>query len=654
MSGMTVRPLWNGKMNLRSICTLVVLTVSMSVAASAQTRGTAYDYRKLCRERLGRGLVAVRQPGDSVLLSWRFLSSDADDAAFDLYRDGRRINPHPVADVTWYKERYDGSRTVRYELRDAATGRMLDTVTLSSGAPVGYIEIPIDIPDGGVTPAGEAYTYTANDASVGDVDGDGRFEIILKWNPSNAHDNAHDGYTGPVYMDCYRLTGERLWRIDLGRNIRAGAHYTQFIVYDLDGDGRAEVVMKTADGTMDGCGKVIGDGSKDYRERGIEHHPKGPWRNRGRIFRGAEYLTVFDGHSGAALQTVDYIPERGDLMRWGDDRANRSDRFLATVAYLDGVRPSVVMCRGYYARTVLAAFDWDGRRLSARWIFDSDDAGNEGYGGQGNHNLRTADVDGDGRDEIIYGQMAVDHDGKGLYTTGMGHGDAMHVTAFIPSDDRLYVWGCHENKRDGSSFRDAATGEVFWQVPQPIDVGRCMAADIDPTSYGLEMWSANPGSRRAGEEGSAGVRNYRGEVVNPDQSTLSINSAVWWTGDLNRELLDRNVITKYNPGTRRCEQIFLMEGCAANNGSKANVCLSGDLVGDWREEVLIRTEDSRTLRLYVTPHPTPYRFHTFLEDIPYRNSVATQNVGYNQPTQPGFYFGSDLRPGVRFRGSIIK
>jgi len=554
-------------MNLRSICTLVVLTVSMSVAALAQTRGTAYDYGKIRRERLGRGFVAVRQPGDSVLLSWRFLSSDADDAVFDLYRDGRRINPHPVADVTWYKERYDGDVAVRYELHDAATGRMLDTVTLSSGAPVGYLEIPLDVPDGGVTPAGETYTYTANDASVGDVDGDGWFEIILKWNPSNAHDNAHDGYTGPVYMDCYRLTGERLWRIDLGRNIRAGAHYTQFIVYDLDGDGRAEVVMKTADGTVDGCGKVIGDGSKDYRERGIEHHPKGSWRNRGRIFRGAEYLTVFDGRTGAALQTIDYIPERGDLLRWGDDRANRSDRFLATVAYLDGIRPSVVMCRGYYARTVLAAFDWDGRTLRTRWIFDSDDAGNEGYGGQGNHNLRTADVDGDGRDEIIYGQMAVDHDGKGLYTTGMYHGDAMHVTAFIPNDDRLQLWGCHENGRDGTSFRDAATGEVFWQVPQPFDVGRCMAADIDPTNYGLEMWSSTPGSRRA-EEGSGGVRNYRGEVVNPDQSTLSINSAVWWTGDLNRELLDRNVITKYNPATRKCEPIFLMEGCAANNGSK--------------------------------------------------------------------------------------
>ncbi len=637
---------------LREFC-LVVLTVSMSVAALAQTGGTAYDYGKLRREQLGRGLVAVRQSADSVMLSWRFLSSDADDAAFDLYRDGRRINPAPVADVTWFKERYDGVAAARYELRDAATGRSLDTFVLNADAPVGYLEIPLCVPDGGTTPAGEAYTYTANDASVGDVDGDGQFEIILKWNPSNAHDNAHDGYTGNVYVDCYRLTGERLWRIDLGRNIRAGAHYTQFMVYDLDGDGRAEVVMKTADGTVDGCGRVIGDPTKDYREAGIENHPLGPWRNRGRILRGAEYLTVFDGLTGAALQTVDYIPERGDLQRWGDDRANRSDRFLATVAYLDGIRPSVVMCRGYYTRTVLAAFDWDGRELSVRWVFDSDEAGNEGYAGQGNHNLRTADVDGDGRDEIIYGQMAVDHDGKGLYTTGMYHGDAMHVTAFIPNDNRLQLWGCHENKRDGSSFRDAATGEVFWQVPQPFDVGRCMAADIDPLNYGLELWSACPGSQ-GGEEGSCGVRNYRGEVVNPDQSTLSINSAVWWTGDLNRELLDKNVITKYNPGTRRCEPIFRMEGCAANNGSKANVCLSGDLLGDWREEVLIRTEDSGALRLYVTPYTTPYRFHTFLEDIPYRHSITTQNVAYNQPTQPGFYFGSDLRRGVRFRGSIIK
>ncbi|MDE6693919.1 MAG: hypothetical protein K2K05_11090, partial [Muribaculaceae bacterium] len=233
------------------------------------------------------------------------------------------------------------------------------------------------------------------------------------------------------------------------------------------------------------------------------------------------------------------------------------------------------------------------------------------------------------------------------------HGDAMHVTSFIPNDNSLQLWGCHENKKDGTSFRDAATGEVLWQVPSNMDVGRCMAADIDPTNYGLEMWSATPGDK-SGRGSSGGIRNYKGEVVNPNQRTVPMNSAVWWTGDLNRELLDKNFVTKYNPTTGRCEKIMAFEGCTSNNGTKANVCLSGDIVGDWREEVLIRTDDSSALRLYVTPYPTDYRFHTFLEDIPYRNTIATQNVAYNQPTQVGFYFGSDLEKGKRFRGSIIK
>lgn len=310
----------------------------------------------------------------------------------------------------------------------------------------------------------------------------------------------------------------------MGHNIRAGAHYTQFMVFDLDGDNNAEIVMKTSDGTVDGAGKVIGNPDADYRSA------------TGRILTGSEYLTVFNGKTGAAMQTIDYIPQRGNLMDWGDDHANRSDRYLACVAYLDGVHPSVVMCRGYYTRTVLAAFDWDGKQLSNRWIFDSNTPGNEGYAGQGNHNLRVGDVDSDGCDEIIYGSCAIDNNGKGLYTTGMGHGDAMHMTAFDSSNKGLQVWDCHENKKDGSSFRDARTGKVLFQVKSSIDVGRAMAADIDPQNPGVEMWSYESG----------GIRNIKGEVVNPDMKTLSVNSAVWWDGDLLRELLNKVTISKYN------------------------------------------------------------------------------------------------------------
>ena len=258
-------------------------------------------------------------------------------------------------------------------------------------------------PANGVTPAGDTYTYSPNDASIGDVDGDGEYEIILKWDPSNSHDNAHDGYTGEVLIDCYRLNGEQLWRINLGKNIRAGAHYTQFMVYDLDNDGKAEIVMRTADGSIDGKGNVIGDATADYREPGEMYTPrkkKGDTRppaprlrNQGRIFKGKEYLTVFSGMTGEALQSIEYIPQRGELKGWGDNRANRSDRFLACIAYLDGIHPSVVMCRGYYARTVLAAFNWDGKNLKNHWTFDTDQPGNEHFAGQGNHNLRVADID---------------------------------------------------------------------------------------------------------------------------------------------------------------------------------------------------------------------------------------------------------------------
>lgn len=588
-----------------------------------------YDFTKLKREHLGRGVIAIRENPSTVAVSWRYLSSDPMNESFDIYRNGEKINKHPVKDATFFQDTYTGTEPALYTVK-AVKGKTEGSYQLPANAPAGYLNIPLNRPEAGTTPSGQSYFYAPNDASVGDVDGDGEYEIILKWDPSNAHDNSHDGYTGAVIFDCYKLNGQHLWRIDLGKNVRAGAHYTQFMVYDLDGDGRAEVVMKTSDGTVDGTGKMIGDADADYRNP------------QGRILTGSEYLTVFNGLTGAAMKTIDYIPERGNLMDWGDNRANRSDRFLACVAYLDGVHPSIVMCRGYYTRTVLAAFDWDGKELKQRWIFDSNNPGCEDYAGQGNHNLRVGDVDGDGCDEIIYGSCAIDHNGKGLYSTRMGHGDAIHLTHFDPSRKGLQVWDCHENKRDGSTYRDAATGEILFQIKSNIDVGRCMAADIDPTYPGVEMWSLASGR----------IRSVKGEVVKERVRGLSCNMAVWWDGDLLRELLDKNIVSKYNWEKGICERIAIFEGALSNNGTKATPCLQGDIIGDWREEVLLRTADNTALRLYVSTIPTDYRFHTFLEDPVYRISIATQNVAYNQPTQPGFYFGPELK-GTVFRGCKI-
>ena len=650
----------------------LVLFLLSFLTAGAQP---AYRLKEMQREKLGRGLVCVRE-GDSVIVSWRLLSEDDASTAFNVYCDNKRINGKPLTGATFLKTKATGkTATYRVATLDEGkeSGRKDGVFTLLGSVDAPYLSIPLRKPQDGRTPDGRTYRYSANDASVADVDGDGEYEIILKWDPSNSHDNSHEGYTGNVYLDCYKIVkgeklevkGEKLkgksgssssasfgkgeedgflWRIDLGRNIRAGAHYTQFMAYDLDGDGKAEIVCKTADGTRDGKGRCIGDSTADYRTNGVMDKQidgkggRSRARNVGRILEGAEYLTVFSGETGEALKTVDYVPGRGNVASWGDSYGNRCDRFLACVGYLDGIHPSVIMCRGYYTKTYLAAFDWDGKDLHLRWLFDSEAIDKERgrgalpYSGQGNHNLRVGDVDGDGCDEITYGSMAVDHDGRGLYTTGMGHGDAIHLMAFYPDSTQLQVWDVHENKRDGSDFRDARTGRIIFQIKSNEDVGRGMAADIDPTNPGLEMWSAS----------QRGYYDVKG-VLHPTDFWIPQNSAVWWDGDLCRELLDRNTVSKYNWQKNRMDRIVQFEGCEFNNGTKSNPCLAADILGDWREEVIVRSRDSEELRIYTTTLPTNYRFNCWMEDIPYRLSVATENVGYNQPREPGIYFASDMK-----------
>ena len=632
--------------------------LSMLIVTTTTWAQPKYDLTKISREKLNRGLVAVRTQDGRVALSWRTLGSDKKGELFDIYRDGVKLNTQPLTSggTFFIDEQAPKTSDIIYEVRG---GNQNGSFTLKVDAPADYLPIPIQKPEGGTTPDGRSYQYSANDCSVGDVDGDGQYEIFLKWDPSNARDNAHDGFTGPVLIDCYRLNGEHLWRINLGRNIRAGAHYTQFMVYDFDGDGRAELMVKTGDGTIDGRGNVVGDSTADYRHRPDVQQAETAWNGQqewsrynrgqrtkmGRILTGPEYLSVFNGLTGEVMDTKPYVPERGDLNGWGDAYANRSDRFLAAVAYLDGIHASGVFCRGYYTRTVIAAWDWDGKELKQHWTFDTNQPEWRSYAGQGNHNLRVADVDGDGCDEITYGSMCVDHNGQGLYNTGFGHGDAMHLIA-DPKDGQLYIWDCHENKRDGSDLRNARTGGVVFQIPSKSDVGRCMAADIDPTNPGVEMWSSD----------SHGIRTMKGDVLssakdadNPQHDNtlqlngrrLSVNFGIWWDGDLLRELLDRETVSKYDWESRSVIDIMKFEGAQFNNGTKSNPCLQADILGDWREEVLVRTPDSRELRLYTTTIPTSYRINCLMEDIPYRLSVAAENVAYNQPPEAGYYIGPD-------------
>ena len=637
---------------------LLVATDILSVL-HAQPR---YDRTQLNLEHLNRGVVAFRD-GAQVIVSWRTLSADAIGQPFDVFRNGQKLNTAPLTKGgSFFIDSQPLTADATYEVRG---GSCDGSFTLKADTPHGYLPLKLQKPAAGTTPDGETFTYSANDASVADVDCDGQYEIILKWDPSNAHDNAHDGYTGPTLFDCYRLDGTLLWRIDMGINIRSGAHYVPFIAYDLDGDGKAEFIVKTSDGTRDGLGQIIGDSLADYRHRAPENAqnptPEREWSKynkqgrpkTGRILTGAEYITVFNGLTGEAMDTKPYIPERGNLKDWGDDYANRSDRMLAAVGYLDGKHASAIFCRGYYTRTVLAAWDWDGRELKQHWVFDTDapGTGKDGkphstYAGQGNHNLRVADVDGDGCDEITYGSMAVDHDGIGLYNTGMGHGDAIHLMAFDPTTDELQVWDCHENRRDGSDFRKAKTGEIIFQLPSKSDVGRAMAADIDPENPGVEMWSTD----------SHGIRNIKGDVLytamDPDDPQhqqhlklgdryLSVNFGIWWDGDLLRELLDHETVSKYDWQQKTIVDVKHFDGIVFNNGTKSNPCLAADILGDWREEVIARTPDSDELRIFITPIPTDHRINCLMEDIPYRLSTAAQNVGYNQPSEPGFYLGPD-------------
>lgn len=620
------------------------------IAMALLGTGAAQAQAQRWGERLDRGTVAVPASGGGVLVSWRLLATDPAALGFDVYRDGRRITATPVTDSTNFVDR-GGTPGARYAVRAAGTRRD----RRASGAPVwqkGYLSIPLTPPADGVTPAGERYSYTANDASTGDLDGDGRYELILKWDPTNSRDNSQGGYTGNVFLDAYTLEGKRLWRIDLGRNIRAGAHYTQFQVADYDGDGRAEIAMKTADGTVDGVGTTISDSNADWRG----HDGEVPQRDRtgakilpdgtkvaplqGRILKGPEYLTVFDGRTGRALATAPYDPPRHPggnptmaqmEASWGDGYANRSDRFLAGTAILDGRLPSMVFGRGYYARTVVAAWDFRGGKLTQRWTFDSATPGNADYGARGNHQLSIADVDGDGRDEIIYGSMALDDDGKGLWTQPLFHGDAMHVGDLDPTRPGLEKFGVFEDMRAnggiGSALLDARTGEILWKTPAEKDTGRGLSADIDPRHPGEEMWGSN----------QPDLYDARGKAIGPHPRQA--NFAIWWDGDLLRELLDGTTISKWDWQAATTRPLLQAEGAMSNNGTKSTPALQADLLGDWREELVLRSADNRELRIYTTPIPTSHRFVTLMQDSTYRASIAWQNTAYNQPPHPGFYLG---------------
>ncbi|GAB6011496.1 rhamnogalacturonan lyase [Viscerimonas tarda] len=643
--------------------------------------GAQSDARQ--KENLGRGLVAYRQKVSSVnyvFVSWRYLSSDDIATKFNIYKQPAtsssmptKVNATPVETATWYRYMDNGLEETKYYLKTVdgagvesagyvAEYTLKATASISTTAP--YIEIPMKAVTGdtgatGVDGAGGTWQYSVNDASAADLDGDGEMEIVVH-RVGASQDNANSGITDAPVLQAYKLDGTFMWEINLGVNIREGAHYTQFMVYDLDGDGKAEVVCKTAEGTKDSKGTNVGEAYfPTYKAKygfTTNYNANANYRNSsGYILQGPEFLTVFNGETGEEVVTTEYDPPRYSASvpsngnetpvlnptgtninsRWGDSYGNRCDRFLACVAYLDGVHPSVVMCRGYYTRSVLVAYDFDGTNLTKRWKFDTSSGkpGLSAYAGQGNHNLRVADVNGDGKDEIIYGSMAVNNDGTPLYNTRLGHGDAMHIGDYIIDRPGLEVFACHESGGNGVTLRDAATGQIIYQFKSPdTDVGRCMGTDVNPNSRGMEFWGGSAG----------GVMSSATGLSVGTTSGTSSNMACWWDGDLLRELQDGTRVTKYNYSGGGSTVLLDPTSVASNNSTKSNPCLQADIVGDWREEVILRASNNKSIRIYLTPIATTYRFHTFLEDPVYRLSIVYQNVAYNQPTGTGFYFGSDL------------
>jgi hypothetical protein len=603
---------------------------------SGTTAGGNGFYRM---ERLTRGLVAVAVTG-GVYVGWRMFGYEYDAAnpanvSYNLYRGSSKIAG--VTNSTNYLDA-GGVASSSYTVRPVIGGVEGAASETASVWAQNYLRIPLQVPPGGTMPAsctltpGEPYTYSANDASVGDVDGDGRYEIILKWDPSNSKDNSQSGCTADVLLDAYQLDGTRLWRIDLGPNIRAGAHYTQFMVHDFDGDGKAELAVKTAPGTRDGTGAFLhlGPASSD--------NDATIYRNdaTGYILSGPEYLTVFNGQTGAELVTVNFDVPRGTVGDWGDTYGNRVDRFLSTVAYLDNTGlPSFIMARGYYTRATLTAWNWRGGTLTQLWKFDSNvtprDAANHPFTGQGSHSMTVANVDDDLGQEIMYGAAAIDNDGRGLCSTGFDHGDAEHVGDLVPSRPGLEFFMCNEDGVNPSyHLRDARTCQILQSGPiNGADTGRCVADDISAATPGAEMWASSVDGMFSATTGA-----------NVGTKPVSQNFLIYWDADETRELLDNNHIDKYENGG--LTRLLTASGVSSNNGTKSTPALTADLYGDWREEAVWRETDSSALRLYTTTAVTTRRIYTLMHDPQYRMQVSSENTAYNQPPHPGFHIGDGM------------
>lgn len=615
-----------------------------------------------------------------VYLSWRSLQQDNDNTTFTVYRNDSVIVSG--LEYTNFLDT-DGKQGDTYKVigsNDTQLGINQQKTTAWGDQ---YVEYQLYVPSDQEMPDGSVADYSANDMSVGDLDGDGNYELIVKWYPSNAKDNSETGYTGTTFIDAYDIdmntgTAALLWRIDMGLNIRSGAHYTQFQVWDFNGDGKADIAIKTADGTTvyvsrDGTdqtlvetghvgavsadeldtGVLSGSENYDYRDSAIASSGR-----IGYILDGDEYFTIIDGSTGEIFDTVSYEPARGTVSGWGDAYGNRVDRFTSCVAYLDGADgiPYAVFNRGYYTRMASTAYYLDGsNNIQAKWKFDTDtyDYGNSEWSqdeaeGQGNHAVSVNDIDGDGKDEIILGSLTLDDDGLIYNTTGYGHGDALHVSDWVSWNDGLEIMQVHEEKESdyAAEIRDAKTGQVLMGYAFVKDTGRGMAGDIDPASEGAEWWASYGVD---GTGATASVYSTASTIDNPDilaaNTKPSINFSILWDGDLLTELQDHVYsngscqavkITKWDYENKKEVNLLYEKDASTSNTTKGNVGLAADICGDWREEIIVRTSDNSKVRIYTTNYMTDYVIPTLMQNQAYRIGIAWQNVGYNQPAHTDY------------------
>ncbi len=610
------------------------LTVGTYPEAAAETEKLINSRPEMLRltDDVDRGLVAVKADS-SVFVSWKWLGTESLDVKYNLYKNGELVNKEPMS-LTNYTDNNpaSGDKYAVSAVVNGVEGERCDEVSVWED---GYLEIPLNRPEKSKMANGEdGSDYTPNDVSVADLDGDGKYEIVLKWD-GLVRDAGKGGYTNTCIIDAYETDGTQLWRIDMGPNIRSGPHDTQFIVADFDNDGKAEMAVRTADGTVAADGTVIGDKDAKWYEL-----------NDGKNLQGPLYLTVFSGEDGTVIDTVDYFPQSTgtykdgtawDINSWGDDWGNRSERYLGALACLDGEHMSFIQSRGYYGRTCISAYHLENKKIVTDWTFDSHDYpaadGHEPYSGQGYHNLSIADVDYDGKDEVIFGSMNIDHDGSPMYSTEMYHGDSMHVGDFVPDNPGLEVYTCQEyrNADYGFYMRDARTGNILYGLKTETDNGRACVADIDPDHPGEEAWSAY------------GVLTAADGTVLSTNYSMPANFAIYWDSDIGREIEDGNGVYKWNVKNENMDVVFKAVGAHSINAAKSNPCIQADILGDWREELIYPANDNEHLRIYTTTEPTSYRIPSLMSDWEYRDAIGWQNVCYNQTPHLGYYLGYDTK-----------